>query len=99
MTPRVLLVEDDDDRAEWMGRELAGLTLERAPDSAHALAALEGGPAYDVIMLDYDIDPGGGGGHHVVAHLQQRSDPAVIIVHSANPLGGPWMAFALNMGR
>ena len=96
MTPRVLLVEDDDERAEWMGRELAGLTLERAPDSAHALAALEGGPAYDVIMLDYDIDPGGGGGHHVVAHLQQRSDPAVIVVHSANPLGGPWMAFALK---
>lgn len=96
VTPRVLLVEDDDERAEWMGRELAGLTLERAPDSAHALAALEGGPVYDVIMLDYDIDPGGGGGHHVVAHLQQRSDPAVIIVHSANPLGGPWMAFALK---
>ncbi len=96
MTPRVLLVEDDDERAEWMGRELAGVTLDRAADSAHALAALEGGPAYDVIMLDYDIDPDGGGGHHVVAHLQQRSGSAIIIVHSANPLGGPWMAFALK---
>ncbi|HEX5475180.1 MAG TPA: response regulator [Vicinamibacterales bacterium] len=54
MTPRVMIVEDDRDTREMLGRflELEGFTVQTASNGRQALDTLKTGPRACVILLD-----------------------------------------------
>ena len=104
---RFLLVEDDNERAAYMLTVMLGPpwpaerpqpVVVRKLNSKTAIRHLQQvargvEPPLDAIFLDYDIDfPGGGGGDKVVRAIVALSYEGVIVVHSANPIGGPRMA-------
>lgn len=97
---RALLVEDDDERAGWMTPKIKPFAaIERARNSREAIRKLVGASLqpFDVVFLDFDIDPTGGGGHKVVQWIAtHRPRIRAVIVHSANPAGGQWMTQALK---
>jgi len=98
---RVLLVEDDDERATWMYTELPGLDWDRAKNSKVALEKLRQvqqgqRPPPHLVMLDYDIDRKGGGGQKAAAMLINQGYPGAVIIHSANPVGGPQIMITLR---
>lgn len=100
--PRVLLVEDDDARAAWMVHNLPGVMWDRAHTTKLAqkkiVDSMSGrGNPYAAVFLDYDLNAvRGGGGERMAALLAQLGYTGKIVVHSANPVGGPRMAYDLQ---
>jgi len=100
--PRVLLVEDDNDRAAWMVRNLPGVMWDRAHTTKLAkkkvVDSMSGrGNPYAAVFLDFDLDAvRGGGGERIAALLAQLGYTGIIVVHSANPVGGPRMVYDLQ---
>lgn len=100
--PRVLLVEDDDTRAAWMVRNLPGVMWDRAHTTKLAQKKIVDSMSgrsnpYAAVFLDYDLNAvRGGGGERMAALLAQLGYNGRIVVHSANPVGGPRMAYDLR---
>lgn len=107
---RFLLVEDDNERAAYMLGILAGDPwpperprphIIRRHNSGTALRYLQHvangvEPMPDAIFLDFDIDFYGGGGDRVAAAIIPMGYPGVLVIHSANPVGGPLMRRVLE---
>lgn len=72
--PRLLLVDDDDRLRRAVGRMLARhFDVAPAASKAEALALLDGGPAFDVLLTDLEMP--GGGGEDLLAAVAGRGDP------------------------
>lgn len=103
--PNVLLVEDDDSRAEYMMQEAALARWHRARDdreALHLLAETASGRSepYKAVFLDYDLHgSSGGGGEHVAAALVRGRYQGIVVVHSSNLMYGPGMAAELARHR
>lgn len=93
--PRVLLVEDDDIRARAMVVAVPTAAWDRARSAKFAIKKLTDATTgraapYRAVFLDYDLaGPSGGGGQRVAAYLIQIGYAGIVVIHSANPTGGP----------
>lgn len=87
---RVLLVEDSPERIAWFRRRLRTAILKVARNYADAVKAL-GGPRFDLVLLDHDIDDAARNGQDVAAFMAMRlarcRRPARVVVHSTDPAG------------
>ena len=88
MQGRVLIVEDDPDTREMLGRflELEGFEVEKASNGREALATLRAGERASVILLDLMMPVMDGWQFRA----EQRSDPVlsqipVVVVTAAGP--------------
>ncbi|WP_136684423.1 response regulator [Falsirhodobacter xinxiangensis] len=79
---RLLLIEDDQDLAEWLVRSLEqrGLMAEWEEDGARALTRAAGG-GFDAIILDLGLP--GLGGAALLARLREQGDTTPVIVATA----------------
>jgi len=95
--PRILLVEDMDDHAAMVARAAPGVAWDRARNEREARrkilhAVNRRTDPYDAVFLDYDLNGvTGGGGEKVAALLIHTSYDGLVVVHSGNPMGGPYM--------
>lgn len=96
LLPRILFVEDDNERADAM-MNLLGEHAEwyRAHTADEAITALGGAETlikpgarrFDAVFLDYDLCPEGGGGDRVALFLRKIGYRGVLVVHSQNVRG------------
>ncbi|MDE1179959.1 response regulator transcription factor [Paraburkholderia sp.] len=79
---RLLLVEDNDQLAHWLGRILEddGFTLDRVCDGAAAESALRTMP-YDVVLLDLNIPQLSG--KQVLRRMRERGDATPVLILTA----------------
>lgn len=71
--PRLLLVDDNDRLRRAIGRLLARhFEVAPAASKAEALALLDGGPAFDVMLTDLEMP--GGNGDDLLAAVADRGD-------------------------
>ncbi len=94
--PRILLVEDNYERAAWIRSTGPDVLWDHASGTRQALhkvnqMALGQIEAYDAVFLDFDLGVTGGGGEKVAYKLVEVGYLGVVVVHSANPAGGPAM--------
>lgn len=72
--PRLLLVDDNDRLRRAVGRLLERhFEVAPAASKAEALALLDGGPAFDVMLTDLEMP--GGSGDDLLAAVADRGDP------------------------
>ena len=87
----VLLVEDDPNVARVARRilERAGFAVHHAPDAESALALIEQGRTFDVMLTDVGLP--GMSGRHLVDELRRRGNPMPTVVMSGYAEGGEEM--------
>lgn len=101
MKPRILLIEDNEDRRILFRRWLAGseFHLIEAHSAGQALGLLRrcGAETITGVCLDHDLGDAHASGTQVAIALQnsvRRSTP--ILVHSMNVTRAPWMVSTLR---
>lgn len=99
MTGTVLLVEDELDTRELLGRALerAGYTAITTASVAEALERAEGASAIDVVVTDVVLGPDDRGGLRLITELKARGVRAPVIVITAYA-DVEKVKFALNEG-
>lgn len=105
---RVLLVEDNDNRARLMSTQLVGTVLVRARNASEAFDLLKSEDRFDVAFLDHDLSEmasvgqapkGELTGTHVaefIAAMPPEARPVRCVVHSLNPVGASRMMHILE---
>lgn len=95
--PRILVVEDDEERIAIFRDDLGGFALDLADSVEGAAKHLEG-PRYDLVFLDHDLEHGArvyidpeepGTGYQIAKLLAARPEyrEVPVVVHSFNWFG------------
>lgn len=85
---RILLVDNEPDWLTLMSRALPGYYIDKASSYDDALRLLQGGPSYDVAVVDLNlVDSGDGLGREVLAWLHKERPQTRRIALTAFPPG------------
>jgi CheY-like chemotaxis protein len=95
---RVLVLDDEQVRHEEFVRQHPADEVVSARSVHEACAALRG-PRFDRVQLDHDLGSGSPTGLEAarfIAEMEQERRPAMVIVHSHNPVGAREMVLTLR---
>lgn len=101
MSPRVLILDDDQDRHHAFDKKLPNASRTHVYTAEQAIMALDHSPAFDIVFLDHDLkadNPGTGTdvALHIARNLPRSKTPGLVWIHSWNPEGRRKMAQILR---